>query len=88
MIKKPVGKKEYLEFRRHRLSAFMSMDKDKLIQYCCRYHIPYPEDDKTFWEGIHKARVTIHDLPLHEIEKSAKWLKDKGLIIPGVNDGK
>jgi len=83
MLKKPVGKHEYKQFRRDRYAAFMSMDKDKLEQYCFKYHVPVPDGAHTFWAGIHKARVTIEDMPIGAINESVAWLKDHGEIIPG-----
>jgi len=66
---------EMAEFLSDRLTALRSLDRAILEDYIKKYHImSVPHDEKTFWAGIHKARVACIDLTEDERAFSRGWL--------------
>lgn len=72
------------EFKKDRNEALLSMDKNKIIAYLNKYQdmktyaTDYPENDKIFWCGVHKARTGCTDLPMSERMISKDWLSERG----------
>ena len=51
------------EFIKDRNDAFTSGDMNKIKEYCTKYNINIPEDEKTFLAGVHKAICNLFLLP-------------------------
>lgn len=71
------------EFIKDRNEAFASMDKDKILAYCKKYEINIPEEENTFWAGVHKTVCNLYLLENSPISReqydvSYDWLKDHG----------
>ena len=71
------------DFIKDRNEAFASMDKDKILAYCEKYEINIPEDEDTFWAGVHKTICNLYLLENSPVSKeqydmSYDWLKDHG----------
>lgn len=66
-----------------RNEAFASMDKEKILAYCKKYKIKVPEDEETFWVGVHKAICNLFlsensPISLEQYNKSYEWLTERG----------
>lgn len=66
-------------FIKDRDEAFASMDKEKILAYCNKYGIEMPEDELTFWAGVHKAILNLYvledsSITLDQFNKSCEWL--------------
>jgi hypothetical protein len=73
---------KHKQFLRDRREALLSMDKNKILDYCRKYGVPIPADENVLWVGIHKARCEALDISQEERQKSADWLINRG-IYPG-----
>ena len=74
------------DFIKDRNEAFSSMDEEKIKAYCKKYDIYIPEDEETFWAGIHKAVCALFDCensPItgEQYNKSHDWLLDRGYSL-------
>ena len=38
---------------KERDEAMLSLDKDKILDYCIKYGVTVPCDEITFWAGVH-----------------------------------
>jgi hypothetical protein len=65
-------------FIKERDESLLSLDEKKIRAYAKKYNVKMPEDSKTFWAGIHKARCAIGSIPEAEKQKSRDWLKENG----------
>lgn len=65
-------------FLKDRNEALLSLDKEKLLRYFTKYDIAVPSNEKVFWAGVHKARLSIKNIPVKEKEVSRKWLLENG----------
>lgn len=72
---------ETKEYVKKRNMALIKMDKDELISLFNKNGIPVPEDDETFWAGIHKARMQVISMPKYCKKESKKWLMERGFSI-------
>lgn len=80
-----------MDFVKERNEAFTSMDKDKIMAYCEKYHIGIPEDEEVFWAGVHKTVCNLFllvDTPISidQYNKSYEWLVEHG-YTPSVTGG-
>lgn len=71
------------EFIKDRNEAFASMDKEKIIAYCKKYDVFMPEDETTFWAGVHKVVCNLfllEDSPISikQYNESYDWLAEHG----------
>ena len=66
------------QFRAERLDALSSLDEAKICAYMDRWGIVAPGNPKAFWEGVHKARTAMKDLPLEDRLLSKRWLVERG----------
>lgn len=71
------------DFIKDRNEAFVSMDKEKIIAYCKKYNVTLPEDNETFWAGVHKTICNLYllqDSPItiEQYNKSYDWLAEHG----------
>lgn len=74
---------EQNEFIKDRNEAFASGDKQKILDYCEKYGVTIPEDDTTFWAGVHKTICNLfllEDSPIsiEQYNKSYDWLAENG----------
>ena len=72
------------DFIKERNEALLSLDKEKILAYGKKYNVKFPEDEKIFWAGVHKAICSLYLIPVNKItksqyEKSKEWLKENGL---------
>lgn len=58
--------------------ALLSMDKERIKGYAKKYGVPLPEDEQTFWIGVHKARTAATGLPMAARSESKRWLLERG----------
>ena len=65
------------DFIHERNAAFLSLEKEQILNYCKKYDVSIPDDELVFWAGVHKARLQI-DIPETEKNISRQWLKDNG----------
>lgn len=71
------------DFIRERNEALLSLDKEKILAYGKKYNVKFPENEKIFWAGVHKAICNLYLIPVNKItkgqyEKSKEWLKENG----------
>ena len=71
------------DFIKERNEALLSLDKEKILAYGKKYNVKFPEDEKIFWAGVHKAICSLYLIPVNKItksqyEKSKEWLKENG----------
>ena len=77
------------EFIKDRNDAFASGDMDKIKEYCTKYNINIPEDEKTFLAGVHKAICNLYlaensPITLEQYQESYEWLEKHG-SSPSIN---
>ena len=78
------------EFIKDRNDAFASGDINKIKEYCTKYNINIPEDEKTFLAGVHKAICNLFLLPdspitIEQYNNSYDWLTENG-YSPSIYD--
>lgn len=71
------------DFIKERNEALLSLDREKILAYGKKYNVKFPEDEKIFWAGVHKAICSLYLIPVNKItksqyEKSKEWLKENG----------
>lgn len=71
----------YSDFIKERNEALLSLDKEKIYAYAYKYDIKFPDNEKDFWAGIHKAicnlyRIPVNNISKEEYERSKKWLEE------------
>ena len=74
------------KFIQERNEALLSLNKEKILAYGKKYNVKFPEDEKIFWAGVHKAICSLYfvnknKITLEQYTKSANWLKDNGFGI-------
>lgn len=65
--------------KQERNEALLSMDKEKILAYCSKYHVPIPDNEIVFWAGIHKAITAMRSAPEEQKQKSREWLWRHGM---------
>lgn len=63
---------------KERDKAFLSLDKQKILMFCRKWHICVPDDETVFWCGVHKVIVNINSATEEQKRKSYEWLKERG----------
>lgn len=73
-------------FLRDRNEALLSLDKDKIEAFGKKYKVNMgiAQSERTFWGGVHRARLSIKGLPAEAHEVSRKWLEDHGFEVRGI----
>lgn len=74
------------DFIKERNAALLSLDKEKILAYGKKYNIKFPEDDKIFWAGVHKAICSLYfvannNITLDQYTRSADWLRENGFNL-------
>lgn len=77
------------DFVKERNEALLSLEKEKIIKYMDKYNIKYPEDEETFWAGVHKSicnlfLVPSNNITLEQFDRSYNWLEKNG-YSPEIN---
>lgn len=80
------------EFIKDRNEAFASGDINRIKEYCKKYGVTVPEDEKTFLAGIHKAICNLYlleDSPItiEQYNISYDWLAENGYSPSIFNNG-
>lgn len=83
----------YEEFIKDRNEAFASGDKEQILAYCKKYNVKIPEDEETFWIGVHKTICHLRFIKNSPISKSRyeesyNWLHDRGYNVFSKDGGK
>ena len=65
-------------FVKERNEALLTMDEKKLRNYIKKYSVHMPAKKIVFWAAIHKARLTVKEIPEAEKEISRQWLRENG----------
>lgn len=63
---------------KEQIEVLTSLDKEKILNYCRKRHIPLPDNEKSFWAGVHKALYLHPSTTADQKEKSRKWLVNNG----------
>lgn len=66
------------QFVKERNAALLSLDKEKIQQYCKKYGVPIPQNEKAFWAGVHKAILHINAGTDEQKQNSLEWLMENG----------
>lgn len=66
------------QFKKERDETLLSLDKQRILDYCKRHHILLPDDELSFWAGIHTAIYAIHSATYEQKEASRQWLMQFG----------
>lgn len=71
------------EFLKERNEAFLSLDEEKIREYCTKYEIEIPEDEVVFWAGVHKTICVLYDTKTADVTEemwkdSCAWLANHG----------
>lgn len=66
------------DFVKERNEALFSLDKDRIISYCNKYHVEIEANEKIFWAGVHKAILAIRSATQEQKDNSKKWLLEHG----------
>ena len=79
------------EFIKDRNETLASGDINKIKEYCKKYNIAIPEDEKTFLAGIHKAICNLYllensPITIEQYSKSYDWLAENGYSPSILND--
>lgn len=69
---------ELTEYVERRNKALITLDKEQLTSLFKIAGVPIPEDEETFWAGIHKARIQVESMPSLLKTESKKWLEERG----------
>lgn len=70
---------KFQKYTRDRDDALLSLDKQKIENFCLKYGHKIDElGSKTFWTGIHKARLQVPSFPEEAKALSENWLKEHG----------
>lgn len=70
---------DFEEFKRERDEALLTMDIDKVLDYCIKYEIPIPLNPAVLIAGLHKARCHATTIPEELREESRAWLEAHGM---------
>jgi len=59
--------------------TLLSLDKQRILNYCNKRGIPMPDNEIAFWAGIHKAIYLLPVASPEQKEASKQWLLSHGL---------
>lgn len=77
------------DFLKEREEVFVSMNKERIIEYCNKYEIPIPKKEDLFWAGVHKTICNLFlntetSITMKQYNESYNWLKERG-YSPNIN---
>lgn len=75
-----MDQKEYFkQFIKDRNEAFFSFDKERILAFIDKYHLPMNRDnDRVFWGSVAKVIVNIKDAPKSAVKRAETLLKNLG----------
>ena len=75
-----MDQKEYFkQFIKDRNEALFSFDKERILAFIDKYHLPgYLDNDRVFWGAVAKAVVNIKDAPEDAVKRAETLLKNLG----------
>lgn len=59
--------------------ALLSLNKQRILDYCNKRGIPLPDNELSFWAGVHKAIYLLPVASAEQKEASKQWLLSHGL---------
>ena len=62
------------DFIKERNEALLSLDKEKILAYGKKYNVKFPENEKIFWAGVHKAICNLYLISVNKITKACDHL--------------
>ena len=68
----------FQQFIKDREEALWSLDKEKIMAFADKYHIPMPENELAFMAGVHKEIFNMTNTPDDVKKASALWLTEHG----------
>jgi hypothetical protein len=69
----------FKQFVKDRNEAFYSFDKERILAFIDKYHLPMNRDnDRVFWGAVAKAVVNIKDAPKSAVKRAETLLKNLG----------
>lgn len=71
-----MGTDKTAAFVKERNEALFSFDKAKIIAYCKKYGVHFPENDVLFWAGVCKAICNITNAPENVRKRASDWLNE------------
>lgn len=76
-------------FVQERNQALCSLDEDQILSFCRKYGVYHPHSSLEFWKSVHKARISIKDIPQSAKEASKNWMISHGFPVeePAKPDG-
>ena len=69
---------EIAAFVVERDEVFLSMDRQRILDFYTRYEIPRPSSEEVMWASVHKARTGNRNLPMEARSESKRWLLERG----------
>lgn len=72
---------EIKEFIERRNAALLSLDKGKIIDLFNETSTEIPEDETTFWAGVHMARLQVTSFSSEVKAESLGWLHANGFAV-------
>ena len=75
-----MDQKEYFkQFIKDRNEALFSFDKERILAFVDKYHLPgYLDNDRVFWGSVAKAIVTTKGAPEDAVKRAETLLKNLG----------
>lgn len=71
---------EIKEYVSRRDEALLSLDRGKLIEVFKEAGVEVPENEKTFWSGVHMARLQVESFSEEVKAESLGWLHANGIV--------
>lgn len=65
---------------KERDEAMLSLDKEKILEYCKKYDAPIPDDKIVFWSGVHYHILGINKATKEQRQNSKQWLTEHGFM--------
>lgn len=72
---------EINEFIARRDEALLSLDRERIIALFNETETEIPEDETTFWAGVHMARMEVKSFSAEVKAESLGWLHANGFAV-------
>ena len=69
------------EYVKKRDDAMLSLDRERIIALFNETKIEIPEDETTFWAGVHMARMEVKSFSAEVKAESLEWLHANGFAV-------
>lgn len=60
------------------IKVLLSMNKRQILHYCNERGIPVPDNETSFWAGVHKTICLLPVVDTEQKEVSRQWLLNHG----------